>query len=101
MPFISFSLLSIGYPVVTMSFLIKHHITHIIRQVGVYGRSVGMGMGWGEDADGYVALTGATRQACHAYSVKNAYKFINIFPFPFQSLLIVCVSSSLGLILCL
>ncbi len=24
---------SIGYPVVTMSFLIKHQITHIIRQV--------------------------------------------------------------------
>ena len=59
--------------------------------------------GWGGvvDADGYVALTGATRPACHAYSVKNAYKFINIFPFPFQSLLIVCVSSNLGLILCL
>lgn len=25
---------SIGYPVVTVSFLIKHHITHVIRQVG-------------------------------------------------------------------
>lgn len=32
-----FFLPSIGYPVVTMSFLIKHQITHIIRQVSYRG----------------------------------------------------------------